>query len=231
MRFFKCSVWFFIFFLFADFAYSQEILKRSKKYVIVNINETFGLNPNDQVNVYKKLITDDIQNVGTLKIVLFKKGKCIGQILSESQEFPIEAGDFISMENNFGMKKNKNSPGIQSSSSKGNFLTLLSFGTGIIASGLGYYFYDQANQSYQNYEAATNSTDAAKLYDDTINLDKKSKIGFGVGGGLIAVGIISYLMNRGNPQPQSNTFSLQPVHKNNFLGFSMNLRFNHPSKK
>ena len=231
MRYFKCAAWFFIFLILTDFGYSQTILKRSKKYVIVDIDETFGLNPNDRVNVYKKLITDDIQNVGTLKIVVFKKGKCIGQILSESPQFPIEAGDFISMENNFSKKKNKHSSAALSSSSKSNFLTYLSFGTGIIASGLGYYFYDQANQTYQNYEAATNSQDAVKLYDDTISHDKKSKIGFGVGGGLIAVGIISYLVNRSNPQPQSNTFSLQPVQKNNFVGFKMNWCFNHPSKK
>ena len=231
MNYFKCAVLLFIFLLLADFAYSQTILKRSKKYVIVDIDETYGLNPNDRVNVYKKLITDDIQHVGTLKIVLFKKGKCIGQILSESPEFPIEAGDFISTENNFSKKKNKHSSAVQSSSSKNNFLTYLSFGTGIIASGLGYYFYDQANQTYQNYEAATNSQDAVKLYDDTISLDKKSKIGFGVGGGLIAVGIISYLVNRGNSQPQSNTFSLQPVQKSNFVGFRMNWCFNQPSKK
>jgi len=119
-----------------------------------------------------------------------------------------------------------------SSSSGSNFLTYFSIGTGVIASGLGYYFYDQANQTYQDYEAATTSADAADLYDKTISLDNKSKIGFAVGGGLFAIGVISYLLKQGKaPVKQNNTFSLEPVGKPNFIGLGMSFCFNNPSRK
>lgn len=232
MNYWKFLVWLFIFLMLSDITYAQTILKRSKKYVIVNIDETFGLKVNDQVNVYKKINTEDIQNVGAIKIVLFKKGKCIGQVVSESPHFPITTGDFVSLQENFTKKKNRYASSDSPSSSRSNFLSYLSMGTGILASGLGYYFYDQANQSYQNYEAATNSQDAVKLYDETASFDNKSKISCGVGGGLIIVGIISYLMNRDNPQPKPNkTFSIQPARNNNFVGLTMSWCINHPSRR
>lgn len=221
--------------LIADVAVSQTILKRAKKYVIVDIDQSFGLNANDMVNVHKKMLSGDTENIGTIKIVMFKNGKCIGQIMSENPETPVAAGDFISMENNFSATKSKYSSAGSSSissSSGNNSLTYLSLGIGIAASGLGYYFLDQANQTYADYEAAATSQDASDLFDKTIDLDKKSKIGFGVGGGLIAVGLISYLMKQGSSQPgPRDTFSLQPVWKKNFSGLGLSFSFNHPSRK
>ncbi|MCI0495416.1 hypothetical protein L0Z72_10460 [candidate division KSB1 bacterium] len=231
MRYLKCFTLILLLFL-TDVAFSQTILKRAKKYVIINIDQSFGLKENDQVNVHKKLISGDTQNAGTIKIILFKNGKCIGQIISESPEIPIAAGDFISMQDDYSAKQSKYSSAGSASSSGNNSLTYLSLGIGVVASGLGYYFLDQANQSFKDYEAAATSQDAVDLFDKTIDLDKKSKIGFGVGGGLIAVGLISYLINHTNPQPKSgNSFSLQPVWKNNVVGLGMSLSFNHPSRK
>ena len=232
MRYLKCFV--LIFLLFSvDAAFSQAILKRAKQYVIIDIDETYGLKVNDQVTVQKNLAAGKTQNTGTLKIVLFKSGKCIGQIISENPDSPIAIGDFISTENNYSTTQSKySSAGTTSSSSGGNSLTYLSLGVGIIASGIGYYFLDQANQTYKDYEAATTSSAAVDLFGKTEELDKKSKIGFGVGGGLIAVGLISYLMNHNNPQPKSgNTFSLQPQWKNSAVGLGLRMSFNHPSRK
>ncbi|HEX9973376.1 MAG TPA: hypothetical protein VGD14_14995 [bacterium] len=231
MSYLKCFTLIALLF-FTDVAFSQTILKRAKKYVVVDIDQAFGLKENDLVNVHKKLISGDTQNVGTVKIILFKNGKCIGQIMSESPEIPVAIGDFISTENDFSAKQSKYSSAGSASASGNNSLTYLSLGIGVVASGLGYYFLDQANQSYKDYEAAATSQDAVDLFDKTVELDKKSKIGFGVGGGLIAVGLISYLMNHTNPQPKSgSTFSLQPVWKNNAVGLGMSMSFNHPSRK
>ena len=106
MRYLKCFTLIALLFL-TDVAFSQTILKRAKKYVIINIDETYGLQANDEVNVHKKLISGDTQNVGTVKIILFKNGKCIGQIMSESPEIPVAIGDFISMENDYSEKQSK----------------------------------------------------------------------------------------------------------------------------
>ncbi len=231
MKYLKFFSLIFLVFL-TDVAFSQTILKRAKKYVIIDIDETYGLQANDEVNVQKKLMSGGTRNVGTLKIVLFKKGKCIGQVISENSESPIAVGDFISMEDDFSAMPTEYSSAGSTSGSGSKAFTYLSIGLGAVASGAGYYFLNQANQTYKDYEAATTSQDAADLYDKTVKLDKQSKIGFGVGGGLIAVGLISYLMNHNNPQPRySNAFSIEPVWKKNFIGLGMNLSFNQPSRK
>lgn len=218
--------------LFSDVAFSQTILKRAKKYVVIDIDQAFGLNLNDKVNVHRKQMSGDVQDVGILKIIFFKNGKSIGEIISEDPEYPIKIGDFISIQNDFQTKNPEYSSAQNPSSSDSNFLTYISIGAGVIASGLGYYFYDQANQTYEDYETATTSADATDLYDKTINLDNKSKIGFAVGGGLFAIGVFSYLLKQGKaPVKQDNRFSLKPVQKQDFVGLGMRFCFNHPSKK
>lgn len=218
--------------LLSDVGFSQTILKRQKNYVVVDIDEMFGLQVNDRVNVYRNFDSGAVQNIGTLKVVLFKKGKCIAQIVSENTTFPIEIGDFISLEDNFSSKQEKKSALGNSSSKKNNTFSYVSFGLGIAASGLGYYFHEQANQNYNDYKAATTSQDAKDLFDQTIAIDKKAKIGLGVGGGLIAMGLISYLLNHKKSQPgPDHAFSLNPVLKKNYWGLGVNLNFNHPSRR
>lgn len=231
MRYFT---WFAMIFLlfFADVAVSQTILKRVKKYVIIAIDESNGFGINDQVDVHKKLVSGHSQNVGKVKIILFKSGKCIGQIMSEKVESPIAAGDFISMETSYSETQSKYSAAEPASWAGTKSLSYLSLGIGIVASGLGYYFLDQANQTYKDYEAATSSQDAVDFFDKTIALDKKSKIGFGIGGGLIAIGLISYLMNQPRPQPKAgNSFSFQPVWKNDSVVMGVSFCFNHPARR
>ena len=114
---------------------------------------------NDKVPVYKKIAAGKTKKVGLIQIKLFQKGKCFAQILKQDPELRIEIGDFINNEEDFEKIANNKSSGRKT-------LPYLTLGTGLLASGLGYYFHDQANQAYKNYEEAKNYIQKAKEKTD-----------------------------------------------------------------
>jgi len=225
MRYFGYATLLFLL-IFVDQNYSQKVIKKNKKYVVLDITQSYGLKVNDKVPVYKKIASGKIQKIGLIQIRLFQKGKCVAQILKQNPELKIEIGDFINNEEDFEKTSNNNAR------SRRKVLPYLTFGTGLVASGLGYYFHDQANQAYKNYEQATTSESAVTYYKQTTRFDNQAKISLGVGGGLAVIGLITMLTNRSHstssePEPE---ISIEPWSQPGQVGFSMNWNFNRPSR-
>jgi hypothetical protein len=226
MRYFGYVTLLFLF-IFVDQNYSQKVIKKNKKYVVLDINQSYGLKVNDKVPVYKRIASGKIQKIALVQIKLFQKGKCVAQILKQNPELKIELGDFINNEEAFEKQleaSNNNTP------SRRKVLPYVSFGTGLVGSGLGYYFHDQANQSYKNYEQATSAADAVRYFKQTIRSDKQAKISLGIGGGLAVVGMITLLTNRQHSASSEPDLSIAPWNQPGQVGFSMNWNFNRPSR-
>ncbi|MCI0514878.1 hypothetical protein L0128_16815 [candidate division KSB1 bacterium] len=213
--------------LFADQSYSQKIIKKTKKYVVLDINQAYGLKVNDKAPVFKKTTAGEVQKIGLVQIMLFKKGKCVAQILREEPPFKIGIGDFIDKENSYELKKERLNAAGYGTPARRNTWAYLSFGAGLVVSGLGYHYFQQAHQSYQDYEAATTSADAVNRYDQTVRLDNQAKLSFGVGGGLAAVGLIALLINRRHTVAEAG-FSVAPLTQPGQVGFSLSWNFKRP---
>ncbi|MBN2091406.1 hypothetical protein JW964_17470 [candidate division KSB1 bacterium] len=225
MRYFGYATLLFLL-IFVDQNYSQKVIKKNKKYVVLDITQSYGLKVNDKVPVYKKVASGKIQKIGLIQIRLFQKGKCVAQILKQDPELRIEIGDFINNDEEFEFTSNNNAP------SRRKVLPYLTFGTGLLASGLGYYFHDQANQSYKNYEQAKSTSEAVNYYNQTTRFDKQAKISLGVGGGLAIVGLITMFTNRSHPtspEPEPE-ISMKPWSQPGQVGLTMNWNFNRPSR-
>lgn len=224
MRYFIFATLLFLL-VFVDQNYSQKIIKKNKKYVVLDINQSYGLKVNDKVPVFKKVASGKIQKIGVIQIRLFQKGKCVAQILKQNPQLKIEIGDFINNEEDFEKIANNKSSGRKT-------LPYLTLGTGLLASGVGYYFHNQANQTYKNYEQATTSESAVNYYKQTTKFDNQAKISLGIGGGLVAVGLLTMLTNRSHstssePEPE---ISLKPWSQPGQVGLTMNWNFNRPSR-
>jgi hypothetical protein len=214
--------------LFADQSYSQKIIKKTKKYVVLDINQSYGLNVNDKVPVFKKTASGEAQKIGLVQIMLFKKGKCVAQILKEEPPFKIGIGDFIDKENTYELKKERLNASSYAAPARRNVWTYISVGAGLAVSGLGYYYYNQATQSYQEYEQATTAAAAVRRYDQTARFDNQAKICFGICGGLAAVGLIALLINRRQTATSESNFSMAPMSQQGQVGFSLHWNFNQP---
>lgn len=226
MRYFGYATLLFLL-IFVDQNYSQKIIKKNKKYVVLDINQSYGLKVNDKVPVYRNIAPGKIQKIGLVQIRLFQKGKCVAQILKQNPESPLEPGDFINNEEDF---ENQLKTSSYNSSSRRNFWPYLSLGAGLAASGVGYYFHEQANHFYETYEKAITVGAAKEYYDQTIRYDKLTKISLGVGGGLAAVGLILLFTNRQHSTSSEPDLSIVPWNQPGQVGFSMNWNFNRPSR-
>ncbi len=207
--------------------YSQEITRIVKSHVLINTDESSGLKPGNKVSVFRKIPTGEEKKIGKLEIVMFKEGKCVGKIISESPRYKISVGDYI------GLPQIVKAKAKSYSGENKQLLSYLSIGTGIIACGLGYYFYDQADQSYEDYLVAKTSSEQMRLQDKTSNYDNKSNFSFGIGGGLIVFGVINYLVTRHNnstPTYYENPVSFYPIHQNGCVGMGVHLSLNRPNR-
>ena len=225
MRVRKCSLLLLVLVLSVS-VYSQEITRIVKSHVLINADETSGLKPGNKVSVFRKAPTGEEKKIGKLEIVMFKEGKCVGKIISENPRYKIGVGDYI------GFPQIVKARTKSYSGENKYLLSYLSIGTGIVACGLGYYFYDQAEQSYEDHLAASGD-EKIRLFDKTTRYDTNSNVSYGIGGGLIALGIINYLITRHNdstPTYYEKPVSLYPIHQNGCVGMGVHLSLNRPNK-
>ncbi len=227
MRVLKCSLLLLVLVLSVS-VYSQEITRIVKTHVLIDTDETSGLKPGNKVSVLRKTPTGEEKKIGKLEIIMFKEGKCVGKIISENPRYKIGVGDYIGLPK---IVKTKTSPTY--SGDNKYLLSYLSIGTGIVACGLGYYFYDQADQSYEDHIAASTQDERMRLFDKTTSFDTKSNFSFGIGGALIAFGVINYLIthhNNASPAYYEKPVSIYPIHQNGCVGMGVHLCLNRPDK-
>lgn len=226
MRVRKCSLLLLVLVLSVS-VYSQEITRIVKSHVLINTDESSGLKPGNKVSVWRKTPTGEEKKIGKVEIVMFKEGKCVGKIISENPRYKIGVGDYIGLPQIIKAKA-------KSYSGQNKYLlSYLSIGTGIVACGLGYYFYDQAEQSYEDHIAASTQDERIRLFDKTTSYDTKSNVSFGIGGGLIAFGIINYFIIRHNnstPTYYEKPVSLYPIHQKGYVGMGVHLSLNRPDR-
>jgi hypothetical protein len=182
-------------------ALSQKIIRRTNKFVLIEIAPQSETKIGDQFDVYRNNPKYQDRKIGRIKILKFQGGKCAGEITIENEKLPIASGDFVKLyqsQTQLYIKKSNNMP------------RYLSIGAGIMSCGLGYSFYDKANNIYGDYKSAKKAEDATRLYNDAVKYDKNTNIALGVGTGLIVLGIIYPLIksnSAANPKFAFNIYS------------------------
>ena len=105
-----------------------------------------------------------------------------------------------------------------------NILSYSFIGAGIVAAGGAFIFHHKSNQTFAEYEAAKTTGDAVRLYDKTASFDTKSRISFGVAGGFIVVGVVTYLLNHSKePSFSKYSYSIEPVQRQEYVGLKFKL--------
>ncbi len=88
-------------------AYSQEILNRIQHIVLIDIDQTSGLQTGEQVPVNRKAADGSIIKIGMVEIARYQDGKCAAKIINEHSGFKISVGDSIQLQPPSAEQKNK----------------------------------------------------------------------------------------------------------------------------
>jgi hypothetical protein len=229
-------------------AQAQRILRVSGNYVLIDISRSSGLKVGDQINVFGKSASGDEIIVGKVQIVEFRNDQCAATIVTKNSQYKISVGDKVAVndsesidylfkddeqENTFRSNQNsfsRNDPNPSRASygpRKSNTFSAVLIGSGVVAAGLAYYFNDKANDTYDDYQNANTTDKAISYYKDTASLDQNAQISMGVGGGLIALGIIKILLNRSNQsQYSANQFQIDTVNRQSYAGLKISFNIN-----
>jgi len=81
----------------ACFLFSQQIIRKVKNYVLINIDESSGLKVGDEVSVLREDIFDGTIEIGKIKIVKYQAGACAGLIINEKTDYSISVNDILKM--------------------------------------------------------------------------------------------------------------------------------------
>jgi hypothetical protein len=206
----------------SNVAISQKIIRRTNKFVLIEIAPLTGIKIGTQFDVYHSSSKYPDQKIGRIKVIKFQGSKCAGEIISENDKFPITAGDFLKLtesknevaSNAFNQEDlTSNQHQTQLYKRKSNALErYLSIGAGIVSCGLGYTFNNKANSIFADYKDAKTAEDATRLYNDAVKYDKNTNIALGVGAGLIVLGVIYPLLKSNSTTNPKYSFDIYSNH-------------------
>lgn len=86
-----------VFLLGAGVSHSQKVLRRVRQYVLIDMNASSGLAVGGEIDVYRKNELGFFSQVGRVRVVRYQSGKCAAEIVSESIDLKISAGDFADL--------------------------------------------------------------------------------------------------------------------------------------
>lgn len=86
-----------MFFLISSDILGQEIIKRVKNLVLININSTSGYQVGDDIPVLRQVSQNQFKTIGKVKLMKYAKNQCAGKIITEKKKYRIRVGDFVKM--------------------------------------------------------------------------------------------------------------------------------------
>ena len=86
-----------LFWFFSYPVYSQKIIKKIGSYVLIDIDQTSGLAPGDEIPVFRNDVFGVTEQIGKIAIIKFQDGKYAAKIISENPDFIISINDFIEL--------------------------------------------------------------------------------------------------------------------------------------
>lgn len=202
---------------------SYKIMRRNGDYVLIDADKSAGFKVDKMYPIRSLLHEKDEHEVGVIKITQFFNNRFIGRVLNERSNHFVAKGDRVipvPIENQKSSASGK--PLVVMNQNKNHLLTYSALTGGLVAAGLSFFFYEQMNKKHDEYELATTSEDASRLYDETLKLYDNSQIALKVGGGLVVFGLVYALINKGKPAPSIRSdLSIQTVTKKDYVGLGV----------
>ena len=214
--------------------YSQQVTRIRRPYILINIASTSDLKKGDQLFLYRVGDSGHPLVVGRIEVVRIQGNNCAAKILSEDRKNPIELNDRLMVQGDMSVMRSmgqREESGLQSGQirytpRRSHWISYASITAGLISTGLGYYFYNEA----ELYSKITpiSYEHQAELADDIRRYDNQSNFSYYLGGGLIAFGVIHYLITHNKPVYRNQAFHIAPVQKKGYYGMGVQFALKRP---
>jgi len=233
----KIFVIFIISAFYLQSGWTQTVIKIKDPYVLLQFDKDFKVQKGDILYIYRTLENGKPAVVAKVSVMAVKKDLCAVKIIKKSKQYPVLTGDLVKKpargispqteEQTFAAaEKEQNQitsvPVMTNSEPRNHLVTYLTVSAGLVVSGLGYYYYDQAGiTASQHYTTITEYDNLVILTD---KYDKRANYCFYIGGGLIAAGLLHYFItNSIDHHPSTATYNVTPVTSSGYSGLSITI--------
>jgi len=215
----------------------QTVVKVKDPYILLEIGKDTDVQKDDILYIYRYDNTGKPAVVAKVQVVAMRKDLCAVKVLKKSSQYPVQPGDLVrkpaqqtitpQQDRTFEITPKEQSAAPPPSSQpvyrpqKIKPLTYAAFSAGLVISGLGYYYYDQAGIT--STQKPSTSEEWERLQNLTDKYDNRANICLYAGGGLVAFSIIHYLLTRTPPAVTHASQGIIPVTRPGYSGLSYKL--------
>lgn len=215
--------------------FSQKVVKVKRPYVLVEMSKRKDFKVGDQLLVFRSGFDSEDKLIGLIKILVFKNNQCATEIVKENTTDHIQVGDYVVKYRKKISSKRDEKPAesvirgsdqfsIDPVQYKSQWPSYFSFTVGLISSGIGYYYFNEAEKSSIKFHSTQEEHD--QLVKDTRKFDNRANFCYGLGGGLIVYGVINYFITRHYNKKYFENFSIVPVQKGDYYGIGLRICLN-----
>ncbi|MBN2414673.1 hypothetical protein JXO52_02475 [bacterium] len=83
--------------LTASLLQGQEIVKRVKNYVLIDMDSSSGCLPGEELTVLRRISEVRVLNIGRIEIIKYAQGQCAARVTAQRQGVIIGIGDFVQL--------------------------------------------------------------------------------------------------------------------------------------
>ncbi len=215
--------------------FAQEVTRVKRPYVLIDIGQEEGVKVGDEMNLYRLDAAGNPIRTARIEIITFRGTRCGAKIIVENDQYMIRNGDRLLMpyETEIRSKmvqRSRTNPQAMSSyqyrPSRSHWLSYVSITAGLISGGLGYYFYNEADE-LSNIEPMS-LEHQSELAEDIRKYDNQSNFSAGLGGGLVAFGVLHYFLTRNKPANPNQVFTWHPVQQKGMVGMGVQFALKKP---
>lgn len=222
--------------LCSSFTFSQEVTRVKRPYILIDVAEGEGVKIGDEMNIYRLDAAGNPVITARVEIVTFRGSRCGAKIIVEDDQFMIQTGDRLLMpyENDIRQQLIQRGPPsteppttqYRYNYGRSHWLSYVTITAGLISGGLGYYFYNEA-EDLSNVQPLS-LEHQYELAEEIRKYDNQSNFSVGLGGGLIAFGVLHYFLTRNKPPNPNQIFTLHPVQKRGVMGMGLQFALKKP---
>lgn len=213
--------------------YAQRVTRIRRPYILIDIGSTSDVKKGDQLFLYRIGDAGHPLVVGRIEVVRIQGNNCAAKILSEDRKNPIDLNDRLMVQGDMSVMRDmgqstggRQPAQMRYTSRRSHWLSYVTITAGLISSGLGYYFYNEA-EHYSKIQPSSPEREA-ELADNVRKYDNQSNFSTYLGGGLIAFGVVYYLITRDRPVSRDQAFYITPIQKKGYYGMGVQFALKRP---
>lgn len=203
---------------------AQQVVRVNRPYILVDVASKDNVHVGEVYRLYRWVAQTAVVT-GKIEALVFRAEHCAFKITQENEKQKIKIGDWLlrpgeSLPQTLSGPQEQHAAGrpvatkkstLHNSPHPRRWITWTAMGAGVVSSGLAYYFWDRADDLARKTGQTSDPEYYNFLASEVRRYDRNSNFCTGLGAGMIAFGVVHYLLTRQAPEIQAGPVAILPM--------------------